>query len=140
MQYRQIIKTAWGMTNSEKGLIWYGVIPAFFSLLVGLCYSIYQVFAFRSSPFFGNHHMNVNKIESLVLDFVNQNPGITIALVVISLAVIILYFLLPPLCEGGLIGLVSAIHREKKVEASDGIAIGAHYFLRRRPILLSNLG
>ena len=119
------------MTNSERGFVWYGVVPAFFGTLVGIGYLVYQFLAFRTSPFFGAKEFDFSRIESLMRDFASNHPGLLILLAVLAAIVGILYFLLPPFCEGGIIGLTSAIHKKKEgVKASDGIAIGAHHFLR----------
>ncbi|MCK5472122.1 hypothetical protein KAI54_02965 [Candidatus Gracilibacteria bacterium] len=131
MKCSEVIKTAWRMTNNERGLVWYGVIPAFFGTLVGIGYLVYQFLAFRSSPFFGAKEFDFNKIESFVLGFAGNHPTLAILFVVSAVIVGILYFILPPFCEGGIIGLTSAIYKKKEgVKSSDGIAIGAHHFLR----------
>ena len=69
MKSSEVIRTAWHLTNSTKGLLWFGVIPAFFSTLVGIGYIAYQFFAFEISPFFGAKNFDFTKIESLALDF-----------------------------------------------------------------------
>ncbi|MBU1090102.1 hypothetical protein KKF38_04925 [Patescibacteria group bacterium] len=131
MKCSEVIKIAWRMTNNERGLVWYGVIPAFFGTLVGIGYLVYQFLAFQTSPFFGAKEFDFEKIESFVLGFAGNHPTLAILLIVLAAIVGIFYFLLPPLCEGGIIGLTSAIHKKKEgVRASDGIAIGAHHFLR----------
>lgn len=118
------------MTTTEKGLVWYGIVPAFFSTLVGIAYFIYQVFAFRSSPFFGGRIFEVQKITDWVINFAGTHTQLTIFFVGIAALVGIAYLLLPPLFEGGLIGLVAALHRGKEVKTGDGIGIGVRYFLR----------
>jgi len=131
MKSKEVIRTAWNLTNSTKGLLWFGIIPAFFSTLIGIAYFSYQFFAFRASPFFGDKHLNFIKIESLVYDFVSNHSTLSIFLIVTAVIIGIFYFLLPPLCEGGIIGLTSAIWKKKEdVKASDGITIGVHHFLK----------
>lgn len=119
------------MTNDERGLVWYGVVPAFFVVLVGMGYLIYQFLAFRVSPFFGAQDLNIEKIKSLVVDFASAHPELSIIFIAFAVIIVILYFILPPLCEGGIIGLSSAIHKKKEdVKPGDGIVIGAHHYLR----------
>lgn len=131
MKSSEVIRIAWQITNSTKGLLWFGVIPAIFSTLVGIGYIAYQFLAFQVSPFFGDKHFDFTRIESLVLGFAGQHHGISIFVIVLSIIVGILYFLLPPFCEGGIIGLVSAIWKEKEdVRPGDGMAIGAQNFLK----------
>ncbi len=130
MKSSEVIKIAWKMTNNEPGLVWYGVIPAFFGTLVGISYLAYQFFAFRTSPFFGAKDLDLDKIKPLVLDFISDHSSLSITFIVAAVIVVILYFILPVLCEGGIIGLVSAIHKKKEVRPGDGIAIGAHHFLK----------
>ena len=123
MQYSKIIKTAWHFTNHSKGLIWYGIIPSFFSTLVGICYLIYQFFAFRSSPFFGGKAFNFAKISDFIFNFFQDHTKLSIFFLVLAVIVVICHFILPPLCEGGLVGLISAIHRKKEVTPKDGIVL-----------------
>jgi hypothetical protein len=132
MKSSEVIRAAWKLTNTTKGLLWYGVTPAFFSTLIGICYFTYQFFAFKSSPFFGaTHFTSFEKISSLLLDFFGNHHNITILFFIICATVGIMYFLLPPLCDGGIIGMSSAIWKKKEdVRASDGIAIGTHHFLK----------
>ncbi len=131
MKSSEVIRIAWHLTNSTKGLLWFGVIPAFFSTLVGIGYLAYQFFAFETSPFFGGKDFDFSRIESLIFDFVGNHSSFVIFGIVTAVVVGILFFLLPPLCEGGIIGLVSAIWKKKEdVRASDGVAIGAHHFLK----------
>jgi len=131
MKSSEVIRTAWHLTNSTKGLLWFGVIPAFFSTLVGIGYIAYQFFAFEISPFFGAKHFDFTKIESLALNFAGNHHGLSILIIVIAAIIGILYFLLPPFCEGGIIGLVSAIWKKKEeVRPGDGMAIGAQNFLK----------
>ena len=119
------------MTNDERGLVWYGVVPAFFVVLVGMGYLIYQFLAFRISPFFGAKDLDVEKIKSLVLSFGSEHPTLSIVFLVFAVIIVIIYFILPPLCEGGIIGLTSALHKGKEnVKPGDGIVIGAHHYLR----------
>jgi hypothetical protein len=131
MKSSEVIRTAWKLTNSKKGFLWYGVVPAFFSTLVGIGYLVYQFLAFEISPFFGDKHFDFSKIENLLRGFAGDFPTLSIILIAVAIIVGILYFLLPPLCEGGIIGLTSAFFKGKEdVRASDGMAIGAHHFLR----------
>ena len=131
MKCSEVIKTAWRMTNSERGLVWFGITPAFFGTLVGIGYLVYQFLAFQASPFFGAKEFDFSKLESFVRGFAGNHPTLATFLTVSAIIVGILYFIFPPFCEGGIIGLVSAIHKKKEgVKASDGIAIGAHHFLR----------
>jgi hypothetical protein len=131
MKSSEVIRAAWKLTNTTKGLLWFGIIPAFFSTLVGICYFTYQLLAFKASPFFGAKHFNLETINSLVFEFSGDHPKLTILFFIMCAIVGIMYFILPPLCDGSIIGLCSAIWKKKEnVQASDGIAIGAHHFLK----------
>ncbi len=131
MKCSEVIRFAWRMVNDEPGLVWYGVVPAFFSTLVGVGYLAYQFLAFEISPFFGGKHFNFEKLEALGLDFVSEHTTLTVILVAISAIVGALYFLLPPLCEGGIIGMVAARHRGKSdIQPGDGVAVGVKHFLK----------
>ncbi|MFH0834437.1 MAG: hypothetical protein V2A63_03545 [Patescibacteria group bacterium] len=129
MKSSEVIRLAWQLTNSKKGLIWYGVVPTFFTMLVGLGYITYQFLAFEVSPFFGNKHFDFGKIGVLTLDFFKDHPGMIAVLVVAAVITAIGYFLIPPVTEGGLIGLTAAFHKGREdVEVRDGVTIGMHHF------------
>ncbi|MFH0776104.1 MAG: hypothetical protein V1936_00625 [Patescibacteria group bacterium] len=131
MKCSEVISAAWSLTNAKKGLVWFGVVPTFFTMLVGLGYLSYQFLAFEISPFFGNKHFDFGKISTLTLDFAKDHSTISILLVIIAVLVVIFYFLVPPLCEGGLIGLIAAFHKKKEgVEIRDGIVIGFHHYFK----------
>ncbi|MCF7845818.1 MAG: hypothetical protein K9L85_01140 [Candidatus Peribacteraceae bacterium] len=131
MKCSEVIRIAWGLTNAKKGLIWFGVIPAFFTMLVGLGYLSYQFFAFEISPFFGNKSFDFSKIKALIFGFAGNHTTLLVIFLVVAIIVVLGYFLIPPLTEGGLIGLVSAFYKKKEgVRISDGIAIGTHHYLK----------
>ena len=131
MKCSDVIRIAWKLTNTKKGLIWYGVVPAFFSMLVGLGYLLYQFFAFETSPFFGDKHFDMTKINALLLDFSANYTTLSILAIILTIIVVLGYFLVPPLCEGGIIGLIAAFYKDKEgVEVRDGIVIGTHHYLR----------
>lgn len=130
MSYRQIIKTAWQFVSHQKGLVWFGVVPSFFSTLVGSCFLVYQFLAFRASPFFGNQSFDFDQIINPLIQIVEKHPSSILLFLVIALLIGLGFFILPPLCEGGIIGLTAATYREQQVSPKDGIAIGTHYFLR----------
>lgn len=131
MKCSEVIKTAWSLTNAKKGLIWFGIIPAFFTMLVGLGYFSYQFLAFEISPFFGDKSFDFTKISGLVFDFAGNHHAIVVLSIFAAIIVGLGFFLIPPLCEGGIIGLISAFYKKKDgVEVRDGIVIGTHHYLK----------
>lgn len=130
VQYRDIIRNAWHLTNNEKHLIWYGVIPSFFSTLVGLCYLTWQALLFHNSPhFFKNQSDDFDKIAEFIRDFSGAHSNFLIFFIIFAVIVALGFLILPPLCEGGLIGLIAAIQRKKEIQATDGLRIGINNFL-----------
>lgn len=117
------------MTDNERGLLWYGVIPTFFTTIVGLYMFGYQFFALKSSPFFGGDgNMDISGIRDTILEFASVHPWLTTLAVIAIILIILGNFLVPPLCSGGMIGLISAIHNKKAIAKGDGIKIGFNYF------------
>lgn len=130
MSYRKIIKEAWQLVSHEKGLIWFGVIPSFFSTLVGICYLIYQFLAFQVSPFFGNKQYDFEQIIDFLFQLIANYPGFFVFFLILAALIGLGFFFLPPLCEGSIIGLTAAHHQQKAVSARDGLSIGLNYFLQ----------
>jgi len=129
MQYREVIKEAWNMTHTGRGLLWYGTIPAFFTTITGMIYAIYQYVAFRDSPYFGGKHI-FSSVFDWVQDFAVGHSAIMLFIVIGTIIMFIGFFLIPPFCEAGLIGLISSVHKKKDVHGGDGLAFGFTNFLR----------
>ena len=117
------------MTHTGRGLLWYGTVPAFFGTIAGLVYAIYQYIAFRDSPYFGGKHI-ATQLFGWLHDFVMIHESLTLFMIIGAVIVFIGFFLIPPFCEAGLIGLIAAVYRKKDVQGGDGLTFGFTNFLR----------
>ncbi len=130
MKHREIIKTAWQITRSQKGLLWYGIVPAFFSTVVGTGYIFYQVWAFKTSPFFGGLNFDYSSLVDQIVTFSGEHMTLSIVAVILAIISGLGFLLAPSLCEGGVIGIVSAVARGKEIKSGDGFNIGLANFFR----------
>ncbi len=128
MNTRDIVRKAWQMTQVHlKKLIWYGAIPAFFSIVVSSAYLIYQYNAFRHSSLFNEDAGDsmVGNIES-IWHFITGHVGLSIALGIIGLLFFLGYVLLTPILRGALIEAVNRIHEYKAIDGS--VEVGVRRF------------
>lgn len=131
MNYKEIVAEAWRFTQENKRLtIWFGAIPSFFTTIYGIGYIIYQYYAFLSSKLFQNWPRSfLSVLATTVWDFLLQNRGFIIPLVILGLTAVILYFLVPVVCQGGLIQLIARRKNGQQVRARQGINFGFMAFL-----------
>lgn len=80
MNSREIVRKAWQITQVHlKKLIWYGALPAFFSIVVSSAYITYQYNAFKHSQLFSDEvTSNALTLLRQVWDWISSNPGLTI--------------------------------------------------------------
>jgi hypothetical protein len=126
---KRVVAQAWEITNNEKGLIRYGFVASFFSIIGGGAYIAYQVNAFLTSETFGGES-NYGELISLASDFLNANQGLIIPLIVLAIIFALGYFIVPILTSGALTKLVAQSYLGEKKEK--GIATS---FLRFLPLL-----
>lgn len=131
MQYRNIISEAWEFTQKEKKLImWYGFLPAFLTLLVGILYLSYQILSFRSSHLFLNEEKSFTfQIIETILPILQGNPRLTLALIITTAFTALLYFLLPTLFEASVIQYIARKHNGQEVTLAKALGYGWKSFL-----------
>ena len=131
MEYHKIIKAAWGMTATDRGVVWYGTVPAFFLVLAGTVYMTWQYFAFRMSPFFGGAKFYwMQDLATNGAHYVTAHPGwVTVGLVCVGVCALG-YLFLPAFCDAAIIGLVAAEQRGLGLSARAGISIGVRRSIR----------
>jgi len=128
---RQIIADAWNFTREHMQLMWwYAFIPSLVNTLVGILYMVYQFFAFKRSELFDNAPQSfLTEVIKTVLSFLNQHANLWIPFVVVTIIVLVLYLLLPTLCQGALIQIIAKKRQGAEARALDGIALGLLVFL-----------
>ncbi len=131
MNYKQIVAEAWQFTQENKKLVmWYGAFPAFFGTVVGIVYLVYQYYAFLSSRLFENWNKSFTYlIFSTGLDFLQTHRGIVVPLIIVAVVMVICYFLVPVICQGGLIQLIARRRNGQDIPARKGFSFGLMYFL-----------
>lgn len=131
MDYRQTIREAWEFTqNNKKLIIWYAFFPAVFTTLAGIIYLTYQFFAFKSSALFENwEHGFGYVLVTTVWEVIRDNFSSTWPFLIIAGIIVLLYFLIPSLCEGAIIQLIARKKNGQNVRTRDGIKYGMLSFL-----------
>ena len=128
MRSRDIVRKAWQITQVHlKKLIWYGVIPAFFTVVVSSVYLAYQYHAFKTSVVFSdsnNPHLIENAIT--IWGIVSNHPASFAILVTLSIIMFIGYTITPAIFQGT---LISALMRIKEYKPIDGsVEVGVRHF------------
>ncbi len=131
MNSRHVIAKAWEFTRENKPLMWwYAFIPSVLTTLIGILYLLYQFFSFKRSPLFDNApHSFIADVISTTVNFLSKNTNLLVPAIIITIIVLILYALLPTLCQGGLIQIIAKKYKNEEVKTSDGISYGMLVFL-----------
>jgi len=128
MNTRDIVRKAWQITQVHlKKLIWYGSVPAFFSIIVSSIYLAYQYNAFKTSVLFsGPGGTDVLGTAKTVWGIISGHPAASTALIIVSIFFFIGYIIIPPIFRGT---LINAIHRIKNYEPIHGsVEVGVRHF------------
>jgi hypothetical protein len=130
MRSRDIVRKAWQITQAHlKKLIWYSVVPSFFSVVVSSGYMAYQYNAFRTSPIFSDsseHHDAIGAIKFL-WDVIVSHPGISFSLLIFAAFFLLGYVVIPPIFHGALISAVMKIKNYEPIEGAMEVGI-RHFF------------
>lgn len=130
LKAREIIGEAWEFTQHNKRLIiWYAFFPALLTTLVGIVYLGYQYLFLLNSPAFGADEGFLLKFISSVLDLIRANISSTVPLFIATGIIVILYILIPSLCEGAIIQLIARKRNDQEVRTRDGFRYGIMSFL-----------
>lgn len=138
MNSRQIIADAWHFTGENKKLMWwYAFVPAVLGTLIGILYLTYQFFAFKKSKIFDNaEHGFLTDVLTAIVNFFKNNGDLLVPAIIVAVIVLVLYLLLPTLCQGGLMQIIAKKYKGEHVRTSAGISLGLLSFL---PLLEYNL-
>ncbi|MBI4994278.1 hypothetical protein HZC21_01380 [Candidatus Peregrinibacteria bacterium] len=131
MNSRHVIAKAWEFTRDNKPLMWwYAFVPSVLTTLVGILYLLYQFFAFKSSPLFDDAEKSfLAEVITATLGFLNKHSDLWVPAIITVIIILILYALLPTLCQGGLIQIIAKKYKGEEVKTSDGLSFGLLVFL-----------
>lgn len=132
MNYRELISEAWKYTQANKKLIvWFGFIPSIFTTTAGILYVLYQFFSLKRSPLFDNaEHSFIYDVAVFAFKVLKESGPLMVPLIVTSIVVIIIYLLLPTLCQGAAIQYIARKRNGQNVTIGDGVKFGLLSFLR----------
>ncbi|MCC7432143.1 hypothetical protein IT412_01315 [Candidatus Peregrinibacteria bacterium] len=131
MNYKEIVAEAWQFTQTNKRLaVWYGAVPAFFTTLIGMCYIVYQYYAFLSSQLFQHWNRSfLSLVATTVLDFIKTHTGMIAPLLVLAVIIALGYFIIPVICQGALIQMIARRKNGQQVPGRKGFNYGFITFL-----------
>ncbi len=131
MNSRKIIAEAWEFTRDNKRLMWwFSFFPSLLSLIVSILYVTYQFFAFKRSALFDNAHTSfLVEAATTILKFLNDHSGLWIPTIIILVVGGLLYFLLPTICQGGMIRYIAKHRTGEQVRLSSALSFGLLVFL-----------
>lgn len=119
MDLRAQIAHAWHITQTIPKLRWFAFLPALVSTLVGVVWLMYQYSVM--APYFG---LDTSGLIDPVMDFAYHNGSWTVAFVVVAVIVLLTYFTLPILFQGGLIAMIDNYTQSKKYGFFYGLSQG----------------
>ncbi len=131
MNSRKIIAEAWEFTRDNKRLMWwFSFFPSLLSLIVSIIYVTYQFFAFKRSALFDNAHTSfLVEAATGIITFLNTHSGLWIPAILITVVVGLLYFLLPTICQAGMIRYIARHRTGEQVRLSSALSFGILIFL-----------
>ena len=131
MDHRKIIGEAWEFTqNNKKMIIWYAFWPSFIGTLYGVFYLIYQFYAFKSSRLLENWPQSFTSVAlRAVYQYMKDNISFVWIFIILALLIVIIYFVLPPICEGAMIQIISRKKHGLEINRFDGFKFGLFSFL-----------
>lgn len=130
LKAREIIGEAWEFTQSNKKLIlWYAFLPSLLTTLVGIVYVAYQYVFLINSPAFGVEEGFLLRFVSSVVALIQSNFSSTLPFLIAAAVIVVLYILIPSLCEGAIIQLIARKRNRQKIRTRDGLRYGIMSFL-----------
>lgn len=111
-------------------MLWYSLLPSLLTTVVGIGYLLYQFFAFKRSHWFDNAETSfIREVITYVANFFQTHTGLITPIIIIFIIAVILYFLVPTICLGGLVQITARRREGKEVQNIDGISYGLMSFL-----------
>ncbi len=112
-----VIAEAWEITRDHnKRLFWYGFIPAFFGMIVGTVYVLYQAVAFRHYFLGEKDKVNYLEIFSRAWDFIFTSQIPTWLIITVAVITLIGYVFFPVFSRGALVFLIEKIIKGEEPE------------------------
>ena len=129
MRSRDIVRKAWQITQVHlKKLIWYGITPAFFTLVITTAYLVYQYEAFMNSVFLtGADSVDVLSIFKMTWGIASSHPKLSVVFTVLAIIFFVCYIILPPIFNGTMISAIMRIKQYKQIDGSFEVGV-RHFF------------
>lgn len=109
---------------------WYSFIPSVVTTLIGILYLLYQFFAFKRSPLFDNAGKSfLTEVIESVVSFFSRHTELLIPTLLVAAVILIVYALLPTLCQGALINITARKRKGEDIKPIEGISFGLLSFL-----------
>lgn len=134
MEFRETIKEAWEIAQSEKRLMYtYAFLPALISTVAGTVFIGYQAISLKK--YFDHERSLIWDVSEMVLNFLQSHPSFWAIFIVGVVFLAVLYLLYPSFCEGAMIQLIARKYNKQEVNMLQGLTFGAKTFF---PILEFN--
>ena len=132
MNYKERIYEAWQFTqNNKKMILWYGLLPSFITTVFGICYTTYQIMAFKTSPIFSTNSTSfTSQVGRTVIDFLRNNFSLTGPIIITAIIVFIIYMLAPVILESSMIQVIARRKNGQTVNLLEGLQFGLLRFLQ----------
>jgi len=133
MNTKEIIRDAWQLTQTNKGLMWtYAFIPELISLLVGILYLAYQFLSFWKSSLFRDYAGDsfFHEVINFSGNFISNNTSLAIVGIFIAAFIGLLYFTLPVFSKAALAQLIARKRNGQDIKIMDGVSYGFLHFLQ----------
>lgn len=111
-------------------VMWYALVPAILTTLIGILYFGYQIMAFRTSELFNWHGQSfAYELITNILNFIQNNVELSVPLIIAAVVVGILFLLLPTLADASMIQVIARRRNGQQTGLVDGVKFGMLRFL-----------
>lgn len=110
--------------------MWYALIPAVLTTLIGILYVGYQIMAFRTSELFNWQGQSFAfELITNILNFIQNNFEISVPLIIGAVVIMILFLLLPILADASMVQVIARRRNGQKTGLGEGVKFGMLRFL-----------
>lgn len=131
MDHRAIIAQAWRVTQENKSkFFFFGFTLGFITLSAEALWMIWQYYSFSHAPNLSGHELKISEIFSTATNLITNYGSFAKWLIIAIIVFFILWFLVVPVFQGGIIVLIKRAHEGLEIKKRQGLSEGILNFFK----------
>lgn len=131
MEHRAIIAKAWQVSQTQKSKLFiFGFFLAIITLTVETAWMAWQYFSFSNAPALTGNEFYLRTFVESVVNFFIKSGEFTVWFVIGAILFAFLWFIVTPICQGGLIVLLKRAHDGLEIKKRQGLSEGILNFFK----------